>query len=770
MTTFLFHFASQIAANLAAPLALRAGGILIALALKSVFILVAAAVIAACLRRAPAAARHMVWLLALVCLLLLPVFTLWQAGLPQGMLARWTVRAPIAALPTQPAPAFSETVPAATPPTQVQVPFARHGATQMRPAPHSTWTIRANAFVLWLFPIWLAGALLFLSRLSILLVLAARIARRCQRIGEGPISGLVEGARRRLGGAPRTTLRLGREGSLPAVPMTIGFFSPTVLLPAHAEAWAQDRLEVALLHEMAHVRRRDWAWQVVAGVACALYWFNPLAWFAARRLRAESEMACDDLVLLAGAPAPDYAGHLLEIARALCGGRMGVPTAVAAVARPQIEGRLRAILDRAHSRNPITRRGLALALATVLFIMFPLGLLRFQAKAARLHPHAALAARPAFGPILAAGNAPATTTKKGNSTMPALKMLARSAKLGKTMATLAGLSLMATPTLAVGQQPNPAPAASPTPATPPATSSKPAQPTLTIIAPTAVYKPSPPDGPTQMSFPDGATITVKNTPADKAFAQSLSGLEAAAESAQSYYADSLVPGAVSLNSATHGLDINVTNVSVSALLANVCRAAGVNYTIDAGVQGLVTMSVHDLPFDVAIRTICQAANPPITYTVTDGTYNFRPRTTDASVNYDAYLPQKLVTLDLDGAPFAQALKELCQAGGASYMVQASGGAQAPVTVHLQNVPFTAALRALLSSTTPALSYTVQDGIVYVKPATTSMTLQSLSGDSSSPFYLQLNNGQPYVYTPQDWKGMPIQDRGQSTGAGGHSTP
>ena len=49
------------------------------------------------------------------------------------------------------------------------------------------------------------------------------------------------------------------------------------------------------------MRRWDWLTQLAAHVACALYWFNPLVWFAARQMRIERERACDDLVLASGA-------------------------------------------------------------------------------------------------------------------------------------------------------------------------------------------------------------------------------------------------------------------------------------------------------------------------------------------------------------------------------------------------------------------------------------------------------------------------------------
>jgi len=79
-------------------------------------------------------------------------------------------------------------------------------------------------------------------------------------------------------------------------------------------------------------------------VACALYWPHPGVWMVARRLRIERELACDDRVLTAGTQPRDYAGHLLEIAYSLGGGR--APALAVTMARPrQLEGRMLAVLD-----------------------------------------------------------------------------------------------------------------------------------------------------------------------------------------------------------------------------------------------------------------------------------------------------------------------------------------------------------------------------------------------------------------------------------------
>jgi len=100
-----------------------------------------------------------------------------------------------------------------------------------------------------------------------------------------------------------------------------------------------------LLHELAHVKRFDWLSQLVSEAALAMWWFHPLAWIAAARVRHDAELAADDLVLRAGERPSVYAGHLLDIVRSLRANRDTVG-AMAMARASGFESRLRALLER----------------------------------------------------------------------------------------------------------------------------------------------------------------------------------------------------------------------------------------------------------------------------------------------------------------------------------------------------------------------------------------------------------------------------------------
>ncbi|MCP3960346.1 MAG: M56 family metallopeptidase [bacterium] len=154
------------------------------------------------------------------------------------------------------------------------------------------------------------------------------------------------------------------------VPMTWGSLRPVILLPEDADCWPASRRRDVLLHELAHIRRHDALTRIWSQLACALYWFDPLVWWAAHRLRVESEHACDDRVLSAGSRASDYADHLLAAARTARG---RLPVAAVAMARPSpLSGRVFAILDEKRDRAPLTATRLLVSCLTASVLALPL--------------------------------------------------------------------------------------------------------------------------------------------------------------------------------------------------------------------------------------------------------------------------------------------------------------------------------------------------------------------------------------------------------------
>ena len=185
-----------------------------------------------------------------------------------------------------------------------------------------------------------------------------------QVVGDEPWRQLVNNLRGRLG--LKRTVEL-REYSQPNVPLTWGLIRPMVLLPRQARTWAEQMRRAVLLHELAHVQRRDVAYQLLGRVACSLYWFHPLAWFGLRRLRQEREQACDDAVIHSGEQATNYAEQLLEVAR-LYHRPSGLSLAVEMARGGSLEQRLQALFDSARSHSPLSRKWAVISLAAMLLL------------------------------------------------------------------------------------------------------------------------------------------------------------------------------------------------------------------------------------------------------------------------------------------------------------------------------------------------------------------------------------------------------------------
>jgi beta-lactamase regulating signal transducer with metallopeptidase domain len=158
----------------------------------------------------------------------------------------------------------------------------------------------------------------------------------------------------------------------PALLVACGVLRPAIVLPAGAASWSDERVRIVLAHELAHVRRRDGAVQLAAELLRSLHWFNPLVWMACRRLRQESEYACDDAVLTGGTDASDYAFHLLAVARHARGLEQTWAAAPGITHPSTLERRIAAMLQPERSRRPLTRRAAIAAAVAATVVIIPL--------------------------------------------------------------------------------------------------------------------------------------------------------------------------------------------------------------------------------------------------------------------------------------------------------------------------------------------------------------------------------------------------------------
>jgi TonB family protein len=175
------------------------------------------------------------------------------------------------------------------------------------------------------------------------------------------------------------------------IPVVCGVARPRVVVPAEAQAWPRERLDVVLRHEREHVARRDPFVRLLASVVRGLYW--PLVWieWAARRLDIEAELACDDAVLRGGPRASDYADHLVAIVRNLRDRGPQPQAGLPMIRVSELEQRLRAMLRANVNRAPAARRATLGLLLAGMALLGPLAAARVPVEEQRARtPVAAL--------------------------------------------------------------------------------------------------------------------------------------------------------------------------------------------------------------------------------------------------------------------------------------------------------------------------------------------------------------------------------------------
>jgi beta-lactamase regulating signal transducer with metallopeptidase domain len=324
------------------------------------------------MRRQSAALRHSVLAAAIVCSLAVPVIALvvpaWEfvyLKLPSNRSAAIHTRIENPEnLQARTAEPLYEAVPVA--PSVVE--------SAIQPASEPNAQIRVPQYIGWL---WGAGAILFAFVLSVGWFRLLIIATRSESIVRSAWIQSAEHISRQYGLRRRVRLLQSKSPTLLA---TWGLLFPKIVLPESAGDWHGERIDVVLRHELAHVRRQDWLVLIAAELLRVMYWFNPLVWMACSRLRRESEQAADDHVLRSGLRGPDYAAHLLELAKTLQGARHAWSLALSMASESTLEARFKALLNPDLDRRTLTRVAILATVFTCVAVTLPITALRVSAQ------------------------------------------------------------------------------------------------------------------------------------------------------------------------------------------------------------------------------------------------------------------------------------------------------------------------------------------------------------------------------------------------------
>jgi beta-lactamase regulating signal transducer with metallopeptidase domain len=201
----------------------------------------------------------------------------------------------------------------------------------------------ATSLLVWL---WVTAAMLKVGHLCVGLATLRRWRARCRPLDPALWHRLPAWTSLRDSGR-RAHVVMSPDVRSPCV---LGLWRPRIALPPSALTMPAEALDAVLVHEYAHVQRRDDLAQFAQHVIAAICVLHPGVWWADRMLTLEREAACDDWVVLLASPTRTYASCLLTLAT---GGRLDTAALQVSVSggRSQLAGRVRRLIDpRRHRR------------------------------------------------------------------------------------------------------------------------------------------------------------------------------------------------------------------------------------------------------------------------------------------------------------------------------------------------------------------------------------------------------------------------------------
>ncbi|MGE5191698.1 MAG: M56 family metallopeptidase [Deltaproteobacteria bacterium] len=273
---------------------------------STILVVVVALVAGLFLRRSAPSVRYWVWQILALKILLMPFWT-YALPLPRFLPQPTNDVAPVSPPPADAGRATAEETDLAA--AADSPPMMEPSAGDDAPVPAAfaamlTWQA-------WLFVGW--GAVV-LAQVVRVIGQRRRLVRLLQqaRPAEAPLAEAVRETAARLA-LPRTPQAILTDAD--CSPFVCGMRQPVVVLPRKlAASLNPTELSHVLLHELAHVKRRDLAWGWIGEIARVVYFFHPLVHWICYRVRLERELACDAIAMsLSGQNAGEYAATLVRV-------------------------------------------------------------------------------------------------------------------------------------------------------------------------------------------------------------------------------------------------------------------------------------------------------------------------------------------------------------------------------------------------------------------------------------------------------------------------
>ena len=320
--------------------------------------------------------RHRIWSGVLIGMLALPLLSCSLPAIPVSVSLEWnaadaSAEAEPLALAKQPTFAdefvIDANVMTTTEPESID--FASAAPTTQEPelsttvtpvAPSWTWADLTRLGTAALFVAWFSVTAYFAIRLLLGLWSASRILNRAKTITDEitPHYDILQGR-----------LATVCQSDETCVPVTIGWFRPTILLPADWQTWHAEKLQAIIVHELTHVARRDFLVTIGADLNRCFYWFHPLSWWLRTRLSDLAEHACDDAAIGKTGDRTGYARHLLEVASQISRSSGRIVPGLAMARESNVESRIATILD---FKRPLSERLTWKSTALIALFMVPL--------------------------------------------------------------------------------------------------------------------------------------------------------------------------------------------------------------------------------------------------------------------------------------------------------------------------------------------------------------------------------------------------------------